>query len=203
MSMHIKIDKILNSTNDVFYEIVEKIELNHISDAKKELEKQQHLNTELIDAIEFSLSRLKSEENLLSQILYNSFGIGKTKNRRREQLIVLGSQLKGQITQFERDQKRVNFHYENVVATLKNLTKLSQGFGRKMNFLVNEKLQKRAQTYLKELYLKMDIANTCQKELSLKSIYLESCLFKYKEVLKKIPRHHEIKEERWNYTLTA
>ena len=203
MSMHIKIDKILNSTNDVFYEIVEKIELNHISDAKKELEKQQHLNTELIDAIEFSLSRLKSEENLLSQILYNSFGIGKTKNRRREQLIVLGSQLKGQITQFERDQKRVNFHYENVVATLKNLTKLSQGFGRKMNFLVNEKLQKRAQSYLKELYLKMDIANTCQKELSLKSIYLESCLFKYKEVLKKIPRHHEIKEERWNYTLTA
>jgi len=203
MSMHIKIDKILNSTNDVFYEIVEKIELNHISDAKKELEKQQHLNTELIDAIEFSLSRLKSEENLLSQILYNSFGIGKTKNRRREQLIVLGSQLKGQITQFERDQKRVNFHYENVVATFKNLTKLSQGFGRKMNFLVNEKLQKRAQTYLKELYLKMDVANTCQKELSLKSIYLESCLFKYKEVLKKIPRHHEIKEERWNYTLTA
>jgi len=203
MSMHIKIDKILNSTNDVFYEIVEKIELNHISDAKKELEKQQHLNTELIDAIEFSLSRLKSEENLLSQILYNSFGIGKTKNKRREQLIVLGSQLKGQITQFERDQKRVNFHYDNVVATLKNLTKLSKGFGRKMNFLVNEKLQKRAQSYLKELYLKMDVANRCQKELSLKSIYLESCLFKYKEVLKKIPRHHEIKEESWHYTLTA
>ena len=203
MSMHIKIDKILNSTNDVFYEIVEKIELNHISDAQKELEKHQHLNTELIDAIEFSLSRLKSEENLLSQILYNSFGIGKTKNRRREQLIVLGSQLKGQITQFERDQKRVNFHYENVVSTLKNLTKLSEGFGRKMNFLVNKKLQKRAQTYLKELYLKMDVANVCQKELSLKSIYLESCLFRYKEILKKIPRHHEIKEERWNYTLTG
>jgi len=203
MSMHIKIDKILNSTNDVFYEIVEKIELTHISDAQKELEKHQHLNTELIDAIEFSLSRLKSEENLLSQILYNSFGIGKTKNRRREQLIVLGSQLKGQITQFERDQKRVNFHYENVVSTLKNLTKLSEGFGRKMNFLVNEKLQKRAQTYLKELYLKMDVANVCQKELSLKSIYLESCLFRYKEILKKIPRHHEIKEERWNYTLTG
>jgi len=203
MSMHIKIDKILNSTNDVFYEIVEKIELTHISDAQKELEKHQHLNTELIDAIEFSLSRLKSEENLLSQILYNSFGIGKTKNRRREQLIVLGSQLKGQITQFERDQKRVNFHYENVVSTLKNLTKLSEGFGRKMNFLVNKKLQKRAQTYLKELYLKMDVANVCQKELSIKSIYLESCLFRYKEILKKIPRHHEIKEERWNYTLTG
>jgi hypothetical protein len=201
--MHIKIDKILNSTNDVFYEIIEKIESNYISDAQKELEKQQHLNTELIDAIEFSLSRLKSEENLLSQILYNSFGIGKTKNKRREQLIVLGSQLKGQITQFERDQKRVNFHYDNVVATLKNLTKLSKAFGRKMNFLANEELQKRAQSYLKELYLKMDVANACQKELSLKSIYLESCLFKYKEVLKKIPRHHEIKEENWNYTLTA
>ena len=203
MSMHMNIDKILNSTNDVFYEIVEKIELNTISNAKKELEEKQALNTELIDAIEFSLSRLKSEENLLSQILYNSFGIGKAKNRRREQLIVLGGQLKGQITQFERDRNRVNFHYDNVVSTLKNLTKLSKAFGRKTNFLVNEKLQKRCQLYLKELYLKMDIGNACQKELSLKSIYLESCLFKYKEILKKIPRYHDIKEDNWNYTLSG
>jgi len=197
------IDKILNSTNDVFYEILEKIELNTISNAKKELEVKQTLNTELIDAIEFSLSRLKSEENLFSQILYSTFGIGKAKNQRREQLLVLGSQLKGQITQFERDRNRVNFHYENVVSTLKNLTKLSDAFGRKMHFLLNENLEKRCQLYLKELYLKMDIGNAYQKELSLKSIYLESCLFKYKEILKQIPRYHELKEDKLNYTLAG
>jgi len=197
------IDKILNSTNDVFYEIVEKIELNSISNAKKALEEKKSLNTELIDAIEFSLSRLKSEENFLSQMLYNSFGIGKAKNQRREQLIFLGGQLKGQISQFERDRNKIKFHYDNVLSTLQNLTTLSEAFGRKINFLINEKKEKRCQLYLKELYLKMDIGNACQKELSLKSIYLESCLFKYKELLKQIPRYHELKEERWSYILPS
>ena len=197
------IDKILNSTNDVFYEIVEKIELNTISNAKKELEEKQILNTELIDAIEFLLNRLKSEENFLSQILYNSFGIGKAKNQRREQLVVLGGQLKAQITQFERDKNRIKFHYDNVHSTLQKLTKLSEVFGKKISFIMNEKKEKRCQLYLKELYLKMDIGNACQKELSLKSIYLESCLFRYKEILKKIPRYHELKEDSWNYTLAG
>ena len=203
MSMNMNIDKILNSTNDVFYEIVEKIELNSISNAQKELEEKKTLNTELIDAIEFSITKLKSEENFLSQMLYSSFGIGRTKNQRREQLVSLGGQLKGQISQFERDRNRIKFHYDNVVSTLQNLTTLSEAFGRKINFLVNENREKRCQLYLKELYIKMDTSNACQKELSLKSIYLESCLFKYKELLKKIPRHHELKEERWKYMLAS
>jgi len=197
------IDKILNSTNDVFYEIVEKIELNNITNAQKELQEEHGLNTVLIDAIEFSLTKLKSEENLLSQMLYSTFGIGKAKNQRREQLVSLGGQLKGQISQFERDRNRIKFHYDNVVSTLQNLTTLSEDFGRKMHFVINENKEKRCQLYLKELYLKMDISNACQKELSLKSIYLESCLFKYKELLKKIPRHHELKEDRWKYMLTS
>ena len=203
MSMHMNIDKILNSTNDIFYEIVEKIELNNLSNAKKELESKHSLNIVLIDAIEFSLLKLKSEENLLSQMLYNTFGIGKAKNQRREQLISLGGQLKSQITQFERDRNRIKFHYDNVVSTLQNLTTLSEAFGKKMHFLINENMEKRCQTYLKELYIKMDESNRCQKELSLKSIYLESCLFKYKELLKRIPRHHELQEERWKYLLAG
>lgn len=201
MSMHLNIDKILNSSNDVFYEIVAKIESNSIANARKELEQEQGLNTVLIDAVEFSLNKLKSEENFLSQILYSTFGIGKAKNKRREQLILLGGQLKNQITQFERDRNRINFHYDNVVSSLKNLTILSEAFGRKIHFLINENVEKRCQTYLKELYVKMDESNNCQKKLSLKSIYLESCIFKYKELLKKIPRHHELHEERWKYML--
>ena len=203
MSLHMNIDKILNSTNDVFYEIVEKIELNSLSNAQKELESQHSLNTVLIDAIEFSITKLKSEENLLSQMLYSTFGIGKAKNQRREQLVSLGGQLKGQISQFERDRNRIKFHYDNVVSTLQNLTTLSEAFGKKMHFLINENMEKRCQRYLKELYIKMDESNRCQKELSLKSIYLESCLFKYKELLKQIPRHHELKEERWKYMLAS
>lgn len=195
------IDKILNSSNDIFYEIVAKIESNYIINARKELAQEQGLNTVLIDAIEFSLSRLKAEENFLSQMLYSTFGIGRKKNKRREELILLGSQLKGQITQFERDRNRINFHYENVVSSLQNLTKLSEAFSRKIHFIFNENMEKRCQEYLKELYVKMDESNTCREKLSLKSIYLESCIFKYKELLKKIPRHHELAEERWKYML--
>jgi hypothetical protein len=157
----------------------------------------------LIDAIEFSITKLKSEENLLSQMLYSSFGIGKSKNQRREQLVTLGGQLKSQISQFERDRHRIKFHYDNVVSSLQNFTSLSEAFGRKMHFLINPERENRCQKYLKKLYRKMDESNACQKELSLKSIYLESCLFKYKELLKKIPRHHELKEERWRYMLAS
>ena len=197
------IDKILNSKNDVFYEVVKKIELNNLSNARKELQLEHNLNMVLIDAIEFSLKKLKSEENFLSQMLYSSFGIGKEKNQRREQLVSLGGQLKSQISQFERDRNRIKFHYDNVVSSLQNFTSLSEAFGRKMHFLINPERENRCQKYLKELYRKMDESNACQKELSLKSIYLESCLFKYKELLKTIPRHHELKEERWKYMLAS
>lgn len=203
MSLNMNIDKILKSKNDVFYEIVEKIDANNIANARKELALEHQLNTVLMDAIEFSIVKLKSEENLLSQMLYSTFGIGKAKNQRREQLISLGGQLKSQISLFERDRNRIKFHYDNVVSSLQNLTTLSEAFGRKVHFLMNPELENRCQKYLKKLYVKMDESNACQKELSLKSIYLESCLYKYKELLRKIPRHHELKEERWQYMLAS
>lgn len=203
MSLEMNIDKILNSKNDVFYEIVENIELNNISNAQKELRIDCTLNIVLIEAIEFSIEKLKAEENFLSQMLYNSFGIGKEKNERREQLISLGGQLKSQMTQFERDRNRIKFHHENVVSCLENLTILSEEFGRKIHFLMNANLEERCQSYLKELYIKIDESNACQKELALKNIYLESCLFKYNELIKKIPRYHELKEERWSHKISA
>ena len=200
MSLSINIDRVLNS-NDVFYEIVEEIDANSLDNAKKELEVQHSLNVVLMDAIEFSIAKLKSEESLLSQILYSTFGIGKTKNKRRVELIAFGSQLKNEIAQFERDRNRINFHYENIVSSLRNLITLSEAFSKKIHFLIDEDMEKRCQKYLKELYVKIDEYNDCKKKLSLKNTYLESCIFKYKELLKSIPRHRELKEERSRYLL--
>ena len=201
MSLNINIDKILTNKNDVFYKIIEEIDAKSLNNAKKELEVQYNLNVILIDAIEFSVAKLKSEENLLSQMLYSTFGIGKAKNKRRVELISFGSQLKNEITQLERDRTRINFHYDKIVSSLQNLTTLSEDFGKKMHCLIKKDMEKRCQKYLKKIYVKMDEHNDCKKKLSLKNIYLESCIFKYKELLKTIPRHHELKEERSRYLL--
>ena len=130
MSLNINIDKVLNS-NDVFYEILKEIDANSLDNAKKELEIQYDLNVVLIDAIEFSIAKLKSEESLLSQVLYSTFGIGKTKNKRRVELIAFGSQLKNEIAQFERDRNRINFHCENIVSSLRSLITLSEALVKK------------------------------------------------------------------------
>jgi len=197
------IDKILNSNNDVFYEIIEKLELSNLSDSRKELNNPYTLDKVLIDAIEFTLKKLKKEESFLSQILYSSFGVGKEKNKRREQLILLGAQLKGEITKLERDRHRIQFFSDNLYGYLQNLSLLSEALGKKKPLLQTESLENRCQSYLKNLYKKMDETNGYHDALVMKNIYLESCLFKYKELFKQIPRNHELKEEQWNYLLTA
>jgi len=198
------IDKILNnSDNDIFYEIIEKIELGNLSDARQELSIPYTLDRVLIDAIEFTLKKLKKEESFFSQIIYKSFGIGKEKNKRREQLILLGAQLKSEISQIERDRHRIQFFADNLYGYLQNLSLLSEALGKKKPLLPSESLEIRCQNYLKELYIKMDESNSYYDALNMKGIYLESCIYKYREVLKKIPRYRTIEEERWNYLLAG
>jgi len=201
--MNMYIDKILNSNTDVFYEIIEKMELKNLSDVRQELSNTYNLDKVLIDAIEFTLKKLRKEESFVSRILYNSFGVGKEKNKRREQLILLGSQLKSEISQLERDIHRIQFFSDNVYGYLQNLSLLSEAIGKKKPLLQTESLENRCQGYLKELYKKMDETNGYHDALTMKGIYLESCLYKYKELFKKIPRYQTIKEERWNYLLAG
>jgi len=201
--MNMYIDKILNSNTDVFYEIIEKMELKNLSDVCQELSNTYNLDKVLIDAIEFTLKKLRKEESFVSRILYNSFGVGKEKNKRREQLILLGSQLKSEISQLERDIHRIQFFSDNVYGYLQNLSLLSEAIGKKKPLLQTESLENRCQEYLKELYKKMDETNGYHEALTMKGIYLESCLYKYKELFKQIPRYQTIKEERWNYLLAG
>ena len=189
------INNILNSEENMFKKILEQIIIENQHNAKEELESTEEMNLILYDAIDFTLLKLEEEENFFSKILYNSFGIGKEKNQRRGQLIFLGSQLKSKLKNLERDKHKINYHNKNILSSIDNLTRLSTAFSRKIQFLMDEKLVKKCDKYLKEIYIKTDEANKCRIELDMKSIYLESCLSKYGKLLRKIPRYSELTED--------
>ena len=196
MSSKINIDRILNSNRDVFDEILSKLENMIIINAKKELSNNYDFNKELYEATAFTIRELDEEEGFISKFLYRSFGVGKENNPRREQLIVLGGQLKLEINNLKREKYKINFHLKNIFALLSNLERLADMFGRKKNFLRNRVIQKRVQEYLRETYVKIDEVEQCKKELNIKIIYLESCHSKYDKLLQQIPRHQEIAEDR-------
>ena len=202
MSFQINISKILNSSNNIFDEILDKVAINNLKNARKELAVKDDLNGSLIEVIAFSLERLKSEESLFSQFLYSKFGIGETKNKRRTELIMLGGKLKNVIRSIKRQESRIEFHVDNLITSIENLTRLAEAFGKKLHQLDDENMKMTCEIYLKEIYLQIDKADNCKEEFALKKIYLESTLFKYNELLKQIPRYHELREERENYMLS-
>ena len=197
MSSKINIDRILNSNRDVFDEILSKLEHTVLVNSKKELNNNNYdFNKELYEATAFTIRELDEEEGFISKFLYRSFGMGIEKNPRREQLIVLGGQLKLEINNLKREKYKINFHLKNIFTLLSNLERLADMFGRKKNFLRNRVIQKKAQDYLRETYVKIDEVEQCKKELNVKIIYLESCHSKYDKLLQQIPRHEEIAEDR-------
>ena len=198
MSISINIGNILNSSNDIFYEILDKLQKENIQRAKKELTLKNEFDTTLIDAISLTVEMLHEEEGFVSRALYSSFGIGKKRNKRREQLIILGSQLKSQLSEKEKSIRRSRYRKENLYSTQKNLTRLHKAFKDKIPFLNSYTLQNRAIKYMRELNKNIEATITYQDELEVRINYLNNTLQEYRRVLRQIPRYHELKEEVYN-----
>lgn len=196
MSLSMNIDKLLNSNEEVFENILKKLFMENLSNSKKELASRYKFNKELYEAIEYTLQKLKKEEGLISRFLYSSFGVGKKKNKRRKHLILLGTQLKTELENLEKNMQEVKFYYKNSVTSSVALTKLSESFGKKVYTIEDDDLADKCNRYLRKIYLISDEVNRSKKELDLKSIFLESSLDKYRGLLKKIPRYHELKDEK-------
>lgn len=191
------IDKLLNSNEEVFENILKKLFMENLSNSKKELASRYKFNKELYEAIEYTLQKLKKEEGLIGRFLYSSFGVGKKKNKRRKHLILLGTQLKTELENLEKNMQEVKFYYKNSVTSSVALTKLSESFGKKVYTIEDDDLADKCNRYLRKIYLISDEVNRSKKELDLKSIFLESSLDKYRGLLKKIPRYHELKDEKY------
>ncbi len=196
MSSKINIDRILNSNKEVFDEILSKLENSIIINSKKELNNNYDFKQELYEATAFTIRELNEEEGIISKFLYRSFGMGREKNPRREQLIVLGGQLKLELNNIKREKYKINFHLKNIFMLLDNLEQFIDMFREKERFLKKSRIRKRRDEYLKEIYRKIDEVEECKKELNIKNIYLESCYSKYNKLLQQIPRYQEISEDR-------
>ncbi len=195
MSMRINIENILKSHKSVFQEILAKITQNNIDVAKQELQLNTKLDTVLFDAINLTVEQLKKEEGLISRFLYHSFGIGKNKNKRREQLILLGSQLKTQYTQTNKTLLRAKHYHENLYSSLKNLSRLRKGFNDKIAFLPSTLLQERSHIYIQQIDAQINTVNEYQSTLDEKIKLLKYHMSEYERLFKKIPRYHELREE--------
>ncbi len=195
MSMRINIENILKSHKGVFDEILNKLQTQTIHEAREALEHQHHFDNLLLEAIELTLIKLHKEENFVSCLLYRSFGIGKEKNKRRSQLIILGSELKLQQNKEQQHFNNLQHLQERLTNTLKNLKRLQKALKDKIRFLTSDLLQDRAYNYIQKIDKKIQETLLVQKEIERKKREQEQILKIYDKELRKIPRYKELREE--------
>ena len=194
--MRINIENILQSPENIFKEILQKLTDKNIDDAKKELKfKYSNIDTILFDAINLILSDLKNEEGYISRLLYRLFKIEITRNVRREQLIILGSQLKAQHKVIKKDIYRVKLYMYNLLSTIKNLQRLESAFEEKNMFIFEQGMLDKSNYYLGRIVAKIKELDNYQNSLEDNLNKLESKEKSYKTLLKKIPRYYELNEE--------
>ncbi len=200
MAVDTYIDDILKSPTYVFDEIIEKLIAKNIHNAKIELKRHSSdVDVILFEAIKSILKDLKEEEGFISRFLYRRFGVELRKNKRREQLIFLGSQLKTQHSKVKSELFRLYRQTERISLSIVDLKRLSDGFKGKNIYFQNEKTINKSKFFMKEI--EVSIWNLKKYQLSLESKYnnLGDTEKVYDSLLKKIPRYHELQEE--NYLL--
>ncbi len=196
MSLRINIEKILQSPENIFKEILTKLTNKTISDAKKELNsKYKELDTILFDAINLVLTDLKNEESYISRLLYRMFKIEIKRNIRREQLIILGSQLKSQHRDIKKDIYRVKLFLYNISSTIKNLKRLEEAFKDKNKSIFELNMLDKSNYYLGRITAKIKELERLQDPLEDSLNILEAKEKKYNSLFKKIPRYYELNEE--------
>lgn len=196
MSIRINIENILKSPEETFQDIIKRVIDRSIADATREIElKKGELDTILFDAINLVLSDLNNEEGYISRLLYQIFKFEIKKNVRREQLIILGSQLKAQQIDLKKDSHRVEIYIDNILSTLKNLKRLQKAFEDKNMFLFDQEILKKSQSYITRIGSKIRELEQYHSLLRNRREQLQSNDKEYHALFKRIPRYHELREE--------
>jgi len=196
MAVEKYINDILNSPTYVFDQIVDKIIGNNVKHAKVELKRHStDVDVILFEAIKSILNDLREEEGLISRFLYSKFGIELRKNKRREQLIYLGSQLKTQHEKVKLELFRLYRQKERVSLSIVDLKRLSDGFKGKKFYFKDKKTLNKSKFYMNEIVMKIEGLKECEVFLDSKHDNLGDTEKMYDSMLKKIPRYHELQEE--------
>jgi len=186
MGTHNYIDNILHSPVYLFDDIIEKLVARNLYTAKIEAKRQQiEVDTILLSSIKSILSDLKNEEGLISRFLYARFGFEFRKNKRREQLIYLGSELKTHHSKVNARLYVLNRQSERLSYTIVDLERLLEQFSSKNMFFENDKIKNKSKFYMHEI----------EEKIGELDILRLSLLMQYNRLLKKIPGYRKLREE--------
>lgn len=197
MTMNRYVDQILESPTHVFDGIIEKVIGRNFYNSKIELKRQvSDVDVVLFEAIKSILKDLRAEEGMVSRFFYNIFGIELHKNKRRAQLIFLGSQLKTQHAQVKSELFRLHRLIERLGLTIIDLRRLEEGFRGKNIYFQSEIAINKSKYFIHEIEANVLKLKACQISLESKHNNLGDIEKMYNTLLKKIPRYHELQEER-------
>ena len=190
------VEQILNSPVYVFDGIIEKLIGRNLHFSKIELARYSFkIDGTLLESIKSILRDLEKEEGLLSRFLYAKFGFEIYKNKRREQLLYLGSELKSQHEKIKTRVYRLYSQKERLSYSIIDLKRLSEGFKGKDMFFECDKVKNKNQFYIGEVERKIDELQKIQLSLLMKHDDLSEIEKIYYRVLKSVPRHENLHEE--------
>ncbi len=196
MAIESYIDDILYSPVYVFDEIVAKIIDKNISFAQIELKRcPLEVDSTLFESIKSILKDLKEEEGVFSRFLYATFGVEIRKNKRREQLIYLGSELKTQHIKIQENLRSIQKFQEYLSHSINDLEQLKGAFLTKNMFFENDKVKNKSRFFMSEIERNMSKLEEYQVSLLMKYNDLVEVEKLYGQLFIQIPRYNELREE--------
>jgi hypothetical protein len=190
------VEQILSSPVYVFDGIIEKLIGKNLHFAKIELSRYScKIDATLIESIKSILKDLNEEEGMVSRFLYARFGFEIKKNKRREQLLYLGSELKVQHKKIMSRLYGVHRQKERLSYSIVDLKRLSEGFIAKDLLFEGDKVKNKNKFYIEEVERKIDELQKIQLSLLMKYDDLSEIEKIYHKIFKSIPRHENLNEE--------
>ncbi|CAA6802622.1 MAG: Unknown protein [uncultured Sulfurovum sp.] len=196
------VEQILSSPVCVFDGIIQKLIGQSFHHSNIELSRYTiKLDATLIESIKSILKDLKQEEGMVSRFLYAKFGFEVRKNKRREQLLYLGSELKTQHRKIKARLYSLNRQKERVAHCSVELRRLHKGFKAKAMSFENKKVKNKNKFYLDELEHNLSELEKVEVALSMRYDDLFEIEKIYDQLFQRIPRCERLEEE--SYLLLA
>jgi len=196
MGISFYVGEILNGSEATFRRVLSTIIGKSIKNSKIELVRQYtKVDEVLFEAIKLILDDLKVEEGFFSKILYRYFNINIFKNKKREQLLILGGQFKTQHRSLKSEIYRVDIHIKDILSIIETLTKLKNSFNNKNRFLVSSLDLNRSNFFIKKINIKIDELNRYKSQLEQKYTTLMEIEKMYSSLYREIPRFNDLKED--------
>jgi predicted Zn-dependent peptidase len=149
----------------------------------------------LMESIKSILKDLDKEEGVISRFLYANLGFEIKKNKRREQLLYLGSELKVQHKKIMSRLYGVHRQKERLSYSILDLKRLAEGFQNKNMFFESDNVKNKNKFYIDEVERKIEELQKIQLSLLMKYDDLSEIEKIYHKIFKSIPRHENLNEE--------